>query len=108
RIHLSAVRLLAPHLTESNHESVLGDASHKSKREVEQIVARLLPRPDAPSIVRKLPQRPASEITVRALASDTAPSRPDAEPPVIRAPTPRPKAEPLAPGRFKVQFTVGE
>src|SRR5262245_5336608 len=63
RIQLSTVRLLAPHLTEANHQSLLGEASHKSKREVEQIVARLLPRPDAPSIVRKLPLTPAPRIT---------------------------------------------
>ena len=49
RIHLSSVRLLAPHLTETNHHSLLHEACHKSKREVEQIVARVLPRPDAPA-----------------------------------------------------------
>src|SRR5882672_1032376 len=53
-IHLSTVRLLAPHLTEPNHLDVLREATHKSKREVEQIVARLQPRPDAPSSIRKL------------------------------------------------------
>src|SRR6188474_3561263 len=40
-IHLSAVRLLAPHLKPDNHTDVLREATHKSKREVEQIVARL-------------------------------------------------------------------
>ena len=106
RTHLSAVRLLAPHLTEANHESVLREASHKSKRDVEQIVARLLPRPDAPSIVRKLRQRAAPEITARASAIDAAPTQPETA--VAPSPAPRPKTEPLAPGRFKVQFTVGE
>jgi 5-methylcytosine-specific restriction endonuclease McrA len=108
RIHLSAVRLLAPHLTEANHDSVLRDASHKSKREVEQIVARLLPRPDAPSIVRKLPQKPAPEIMRPAAAIHTAPIRLDVAPSVASAAASRPKTDPLAPGRFKVQFTMGE
>ena len=102
RIHLSTVRLLAPHLTEANHESVLREASHKSKREVEQIVARMHPRPDAPSIVRKLP---ASQITSRASTTDTAATP---APSVVTTSTSRPKTETLAPGRFKVQFTVGE
>ena len=73
-----------------------------------QIVARLLPRPDAPSIVRKVPQSAAPELTGRASAIDAAPTQPDMEPTVGPAPAPRPKTEPLAPGRFKVQFTVGE
>ena len=107
RIHLSAVRLLAPHLTEANHESVLREALHKSKRAVEQIVARLLPRPDAPSIVRKLPKRATAEVSARASAIDTAPTRADLETTVGSAAL-RPKTEPLAPGRFKLQFTVGE
>src|SRR5262245_45435274 len=34
RLHLSAIRLLAPHLTEANHQALLDEASHKSKREV--------------------------------------------------------------------------
>ena len=54
-IHLSAIRLLAPHLTQENHADVLREASHKSKRDVEQIVARLQPRPDVVASVRKLP-----------------------------------------------------
>src|SRR5882672_7063555 len=61
RIHLSAVRLLAPHLTEANHQSLLSEASHKSKREVEQIVARVLPRPDVSATVRKLPSKTVPE-----------------------------------------------
>jgi hypothetical protein len=107
RIHLSAVRLLAPHLTEANYESLLHEASDKSKREVEQIVARLLPRPDAPSIVRKVPQQ-SPDMTARASATNAVPIRPDAPLAVTAMPAPRPKTEALAPGRFKVQFTVGE
>jgi hypothetical protein len=57
RVHLSTVRLLAPHLSEANHEAVLREASHKTKREVEQIVARLLPRANVASSVRKLPSK---------------------------------------------------
>ena len=38
-LHLTAIGLLAPHLTPDNHERVLAAALHKSKREVEAIVA---------------------------------------------------------------------
>ena len=34
-VTLTAVRLLAPHLTEDNHRDVLASARHKGKREVE-------------------------------------------------------------------------
>ena len=53
---LTAVRLLAPHLTPVNHVAVLASARHRSKREVEVLVAALQPRPDAPAVVRRLPR----------------------------------------------------
>jgi 5-methylcytosine-specific restriction endonuclease McrA len=54
---LTSVRLLAPHLTAENHESVLTRARHKTRREIETLVAELAPRPDMPSTVRKVPCR---------------------------------------------------
>lgn len=55
-VHLTAIGLLAPHLTPSNHLHVLDAAQHKSRREVEELVARLRPRLDVPAVVRKLPE----------------------------------------------------
>ena len=43
-VHLTAIGLLAPHLTAENHQQVLAAARHKSKREVEEIVASLRPQ----------------------------------------------------------------
>jgi hypothetical protein len=54
-LSLTSVRLLGPHLTAENHESVLAKAVHKTRREIETLVAELAPRPDLPSTVRKLP-----------------------------------------------------
>lgn len=53
-VTLTAVVLLAPHLTEQNHQALLAAARHKSKRHVEQLVARLCPQPDVPSCIRRL------------------------------------------------------
>ena len=53
-ITLTAVRLLAPHLTAENHVAVLTSATHKSKREIEELVCALKPKPDAPTVVRRL------------------------------------------------------
>jgi hypothetical protein len=97
-IHVTAARLLAPHLTDANHRSVLESAKGKSRREVEQIVARLSPQPDVPTSIRKLP------------APAAAPSLPAVPPPPPQ--TPQPPSAPariaaLAPERFKLQLTVG-
>ena len=57
---LTAVGLLAPHLTDANHHAVLDEARHQGKRAVEEIVARLHARPDVAASVRKLPTRRVS------------------------------------------------
>jgi hypothetical protein len=62
-IHLTAVKRLGPHLTPGNHREVLESARGKSKAEVQEIVARLAPRPDVPSSVRRLP-RPQEGVPV--------------------------------------------
>jgi hypothetical protein len=83
---------------------VLARAVHKSKREIQEIVAELAPRPDVPSAMRKLPERPAASPVM--VAAEVAPvaSRPQVPP----APTaPRPVFEPLSPARYKLQLTVG-
>jgi hypothetical protein len=48
RVHLTAVRLLAPHLTADNHADVLASARGKTKLEIQEIVARLAPDPTRP------------------------------------------------------------
>ena len=56
-IHLSAVAKLAPHLTPENRDTLLARAAHRSKREVEELIAEIAPRPDALTVIRKLPDR---------------------------------------------------
>ncbi|MBA2258646.1 MAG: HNH endonuclease [Acidobacteria bacterium] len=109
-ITLTAVRLLAPHLTAGNHADVLDSARHKSKREIEELVAALRPRPDAPAVVRKLP---APNTTTAALAESSAP-HPSSSPVAAVAPSPSeapPRGEPalvapLSPERYRIQLTV--
>ncbi len=104
-ITLTAVTLLAPHLTQANHRDVLTEASHKTKRDVEHIVARLRPRPAAPAMVRRLPTpTPAVAPAAPLLGAPV----PDDDPPMLPSlPTSRPAVVmPLAPERYKVQFTV--
>ncbi|WP_394841869.1 HNH endonuclease [Pendulispora brunnea] len=76
------------HLTEDNHEDLLRQASGKTKFQVLELLAAHFPRKDAPSSIHELP-----ETKVPPPSTDTMPSKP--------APV-----EPLAPARYKVQFTA--
>ena len=55
-LHLTAIHLLARHLTAQNCDDVLRRARHKSSREIERLVAALAPRPDVASSIRPLPR----------------------------------------------------
>jgi len=118
-VNLTAVRLLAPHLTAANHREVLESARGKKKAEIEEIVARLAPRPDVAASVRKLPALHL-EASSRAVAPVEASlmSGASALNPVAPAPSetgrhaePLPVAraavEPLSPDRYKLQLTIG-
>jgi 5-methylcytosine-specific restriction endonuclease McrA len=54
-ITLTTVTLLGRHLTEQNHAALLESVRHRSKSDVEMLVATLHPQPDVPSSVRKVP-----------------------------------------------------
>jgi hypothetical protein len=118
-VNLTAARLLAPHLTPDNHREVLDSARGKKKREIEEIVARLSPRPDVAASVRKLPTLlqafPAVEAPVApgATAIDPAASDPAVLVPPETGLTAEPSAvtrgavTPLSPDRYKLQLTIG-
>jgi hypothetical protein len=57
RLHLSGIVVLRPHLTEDNREELLSRAVYKTRRQIEELVAELHPKPDVPSTIRKLPER---------------------------------------------------
>jgi len=168
RLHLAAIAKLGPHLTEANRDRVLKRAVHKTKLQVEELVAELIPRPDTPPVVRKLPARfepsmgqapppphsllpshphplahpqpspdpkpsgdaqtsgrPGPQLgpdrvegpALNAASAETSsapsaptPSAPAPSPPAtgwpVRPPSHRPSVEPLAPARYRVQFTA--
>ncbi|HEY7515293.1 MAG TPA: hypothetical protein VIC87_12475, partial [Vicinamibacteria bacterium] len=111
RLHLSAISRLAPHLTAENQAELLLRAVHKTRREVEELVAGLDPRPDAPTVVRKLPAKSGPEGPGLALCPGEAPATPAAALCPDRVGSsfpsgPPARIEPLAPARYKVQFTA--
>jgi hypothetical protein len=143
RLHLTAVAKLAPHLTRDNRGLLLARAAHRSKREVEELIAEVAPRPDVRAVMRKLPERrgqahsntapgpdvaaalplePGTGETARlpnGAGGDCVELRPDAVAegnpelrlnPVAGSAVPGyarpPVVEPLAPARYKIQFTA--
>lgn len=109
---LTTITLLAPHLTPDNHQQVLEAARHKSKREVEHLVATLRPQSPVPSVIRKVPHRtpdpvhtpasprptssPLTELATLDSSSHSRTSECDVKPAV----------KPLDAERYKLQFTV--
>ncbi len=51
RLHLTAVCLLAPHLTPENVEGLVEAATHRRKAEIEELLGRLFPRLVLPAMV---------------------------------------------------------
>ncbi len=58
-LHLTAICLLRDYLTPSNHAELLAEASHKTKWQIQELLARRFPEADVESRIRKLPDRRA-------------------------------------------------
>jgi hypothetical protein len=97
-VHLSALTLLRDHLTDENHLELFRQASGKTKRELEALLAARFPKPDAPSRIRKLPPPKPPE----------SGAEPVQRPLLSALPPPKPvkPVEPLSAARYKIQFTA--
>ncbi len=125
RFHLTGISLLAPHLTGENAGELLAAGFHKTKREIQLLLAQRFPQPDLPTFIASLGTAPAAPPAPMALPAppqvaqgqspvvagpvievctspvhSSAPARIDD--PVISVVTP------LAPGRFGWQLTVDQ
>ncbi|MCC6668381.1 MAG: HNH endonuclease, partial [Polyangiaceae bacterium] len=97
-IHLTGLFLLSGHLTEDNAEQVLAEARGKSKRQIEELIARWFPRPDVATTITTVAPVPAqTELSTMSGAGNPAPPPP---------PAPRARLEPLSPVRVRVEFTA--
>ncbi len=110
-VTLTTVAMLRPHLTDANHEIRLEAARHKSKREVEQQIAALVPRPDAKALIRRLPttrEVHAPPTEQADLVNDLEPLNCESLAPVppVPVPAPRPIVAPLASDRYLLRVTL--
>lgn len=134
-VTLTTVGLLAPHFTDENCVDLITEARHQRKSSVERIVARLAPKPDAPSLVRRLPCRALADHGAMSAATLRQPTIRSGAPPAssesqlpmtAAAPVPAPRSvpdprsvpapapasarttlAPLSPERYKLQVTIG-
>jgi hypothetical protein len=135
-VSLTALRLLGPHLTSENHRAILARASYRRRSEIQELVAELAPQPDLAASVRRLPgprvtaEPPSVASEVRSAPQDLWTTLPHVSPSsqVVSEPTTtsdpveavserslsagnvgrsRPVVQASAPGRYRVQFTIG-
>ena len=100
---LTAVSLLAPLMTCGNASVLLKRARHKSKREVEHLVAEMRPKPSVATVVRKTPL-PRNKVQAPSNASNPAePMSMSFTAPAVARPA---DVRPLAAETYRVQFTL--
>ena len=120
---LTAVTLLAPKLTVDNHLDLLAAAVHRSKRELERLLAARFPRPDIAPDLRKVPEpRSAAPVSLSsAPASSVSPPSPSPSPPTpermaapapaslaftLSPPAPVAEVKPLSADRYYLKLTL--
>ena len=110
---LTSAQLLARRLTAENQDELLSEAVGRRKREVQELLARHFPKPDAKPTVRKLPQpnqmaaRPEAESLP--LTDGPAVNAREESPvctPASALPSRDRPVTPLAPDRYRVTFTA--
>jgi hypothetical protein len=121
RLHLAAVVLLAPHLTPDTASELLAAAEHRTKAEIELLLAQRFPQPDVPTLLQAI--APAATIAQPAVQPVEAPDAQLAPGPVglsrrpetpgqavaLAQPLPlRARTAPLSPGRYALQVTVDQ
>ncbi|MBN9161276.1 MAG: hypothetical protein J0I07_09955, partial [Myxococcales bacterium] len=120
-VHLCALYAVRKHLTSDNVDELLREASGKSTREVEKMVAARFPRPDVPTsfepVAPQAPLSPVSPVSSVSVVSPVSPVSVVAPPSdaartwslslaAATAPVPRPRIEPLSATRYRVEVTV--
>jgi len=128
RLHMTGALLLAPHLTADNFAGLLEVTAHKTKEDIELLLAHRFPRQDVPERVQPInpsprplpqpespsgppllaPEDVASDITHAQAVSASLPA-PERVPSLpLQPPSPPARVTPLAPERFAVQFTMSQ
>ena len=104
RLHLTAVVLLAPHLTEHHAEELLAAAMDKTVAEIEQFLVARFPKSDLLAWVAPIPSAsPAHPDAVGSQACQLSSRIVQNETVAVRS-----RVEPLSAQSFAIQFTFGQ
>jgi hypothetical protein len=129
RLHLTAVVLLAPQLNPDTADELIAAATHRTKAQLELLLAERFPKPDLPTLIRAI-AAPATRdaLAVRPVVPAGAPNTRDGIEPLVPEPVVpsiapdmskcggpvpsqaalRTKVAPSSPGRFTLQLTMGQ
>ena len=108
RLHVTALTLLAPYLTPENADELLAAAVHKSKAQIELLLAERFPQPDLPTLIEPIaagsglqlaPERVIFTRPEHGVAATANFAPPPASPS---------RVAPLAPQRYALQCTVDQ
>ena len=126
RVHLTGLNLLAAHikaLEPAMVDELLAAATHKTKKDIEQLLAERFPKPDLPAQVHAIPpapqpgptSEPVVEVALPQLVANTASELAPAQvgdpvtPSHVECPRPDyASIAPLAPLRYGVEFTLDQ
>jgi hypothetical protein len=125
RLHLTAVVMLAPHLTDENAAELVAEASGKSKADIEILLAQRAPRADVPARLDRVAEQallvvqgpvghevvPGPVPVAPQVAAKVAPQAAAGVAPQVAAKAAAQvaaKVAPLSPERFALQLTIGE
>src|SRR5690242_15066934 len=99
RLNMTAVLLLAPHLTPATAEELLAASAFKTKDSIRLLLAQRFPQPDLPTLVRALADAvPSPGLSVAPVATLARPPAPARMVPSLRS-NPLAEQGPLAPER---------
>jgi len=116
RLHLTALVMVAPHLTRANADELLELVALKNKKTIERVLAERFPHPDLPTRLAPLasqtlysvaPARNDGVVTAEA-PTDARPTLCTAAPARNEGPIPPAKLAMRAPERFGLQVTIDE
>ena len=100
-VHLSALELVREYVTDENHLELLGGVAGKSKGEILALLAKLFPKPDVPTTIRKLSQATTLEPVAKPTVFEL-----QASPGASARESMQGRLEPLSESRYKVEFTA--
>jgi 5-methylcytosine-specific restriction endonuclease McrA len=111
RLNLTAVLLLRRHLTPETAGEPVSAAAGRTKEEIRLLLAERFPKPDVPSLVRKVAAPTASsesaapQLALERVGPNGSVGVSEGREPLSAA---RANVDPLSPGRYALQFTVDQ